>query len=305
MIWYAFKPVDTLFFKSAAQAEKGQDHEALSIFPPTPHTIAGALRTTLLRQHEVSIEDYRKGNVSKELEEAVGRPGSLSPFEVTGPILEKNNELFLPTPYHWFVDKYSQNETVYTAKPVESDLLYFPSEKKYWVKGTDSELENVGGMWINFRNFLNPSRKYLCPNDNFFQDEIRTGNALSISKTVIEGHLYSFTHIRFNEDTRLLFAVNKNLPLAKEGILTLGGEQRFGNYRLTGNIELPKGNTGLYMSLTLLKADKNAQKALVATGKLIFRGGWDLHIGFHKPMEAYYPAGSVFDEKIDNNMIEL
>ena len=305
MIWYSFKPVDTLFFKSAVQAEKGENHEALSIFPPTPHTIAGAIRTTILRQNNIAIQDYKKGDIPEKILLTVGKAGSLSPFAVIGTLLKKDNQIYLPTPYHWFVDKGRNKEQVYQAQPFNSHLIRYENPKKYWVKGADPELENIGGKWISMKNFLNPSKKDIMENESFFRSEIRTGNALTTDKRVHEGRLYSFTHIRLNENCEIIYAINKELPLKEEGILTLGGEQRFGRYAGIRAIDLPQGDSGLFMALTMIEANQETEKALVATGKIIYRGGWDLHIGFHKPMVAYYPAGSVFDQKINENMIQL
>lgn len=310
MIWYSFLPTDTLFFKSAVQAEKGLNHEALSIFPPSPQTVLGALRTTILRQNGISISDYKQGALSQDLAEAVGKPGSQAPFNLVGPMVQKGNQLFLPTPYHWFVSKDTKSEEtdfekVFIAVQESSNLLQYPQDKKYWVKGSDSELENVGGRWIATEKFNQPTRHDLLKNEQFFLPEIRTGNALTTSRNVHTGHLYSFAHIRMRNSCRLVFAVDRELPLSDQGVLTLGGEQRFGAYTRAEQVRLPQGTSGLFMNLTLLEADDESQEHLVATGKLVYRGGWDLHIGFHKPMQAYYPAGSVFEKKLNDNMIEL
>ena len=305
MIWYSFTPVDTLFFKGAVMAEKGEDHNAVSIFPPTPHTISGALRTTILRQNGISIDEFKNGRFPKNIMESVGKPGSSSPFNVIGPFLREENNLYIPTPFTWFVDKYLTNDNIYVASKLKSTLLVFPREKKFWAKGLDSELENVGGNWIRIDKMLHPKRSYILPNDHFFISEIRTGNALQTNRRVHEGRLYSFTHIRLKENIALVFGVNMDLPLADTGILTLGGEQRFGRYSKIKPVQITHGSSELYMSLTLTKAQKEYESSLIATGKLIYRGGWDLHKGFHKPMEAYFPSGSVFDTKIEDNMIEL
>jgi len=305
MIWFEFKPVDTLFFKGAVQMEKGLDHEAHSIFPPSPHTISGALRTTLLRQRGISISDYNKGKVDEKIIDAIGASGTNAPFNVIGPFIKRGKQVFIPTPFTWFLDKDEISENVYQAQPVNSYLIHTNSEKTYWAKGQDSELVSAGGFWIASDKLQQPTRKDIISDNEFFVEEIRTGNALQANRRVHEGRLYSFTHIRLFDDVRLVFAIDKPLPIKEKELLMLGGEQRFGNYAIIDEVKIPEGNSGLYMSLTILRATKEAEQHLVATGKLIYRGGWDLHKGFHKPMQAYYPAGTVFDQKINENMLEL
>ncbi|MEN6433162.1 MAG: hypothetical protein ABFD06_09870, partial [Smithella sp.] len=81
--------------------------------------------------------------------------------------------------------------------------------------------------------------------------------------------------------------------------------QRFGEYKKLDNVTFPNGKTGLFMTLSVLPGNENANSHCIATGRLLYYGGWDLHRGFHKPMKGYFPAGSVFKEKINDNCIAL
>jgi len=83
--WYSFKPQDTLYFRGAEPANMGESHAASMIFPPPAHTIAGALRTAVIMQNDLTFEDYRKEKCSQEIIEAIGKPGSYSPFGILGP----------------------------------------------------------------------------------------------------------------------------------------------------------------------------------------------------------------------------
>ena len=58
---------------------------------------------------------------------------------------------------------------------------------------------------------------------------------------------------------------------------------------------------GIYENHNLIETND----AAVATGKIQYLGGWDMKKGFHKPMKGYFPAGSVFNKKLNDNFIEL
>ncbi|MBF0201034.1 MAG: hypothetical protein HQK66_06935, partial [Desulfamplus sp.] len=55
--------------------------------------------------------------------------------------------------------------------------------------------------------------------------------------------------------------------------------------------------------LSPVEVSKETSAALVASGKIIYRGGWDLARQFHKDMKGYYPAGSVFNSAVDQSCI--
>ncbi len=303
MSWYVFKPTDTLLFKDASSSNKGEDHTAGTLFPPADNTIIGALRTTMLREAGVRFQDYHDGKIDSALLNVVGHAGKPAPFELCGFLIRKGECVYVPTPYHWFTDK-DKPQKVYKAEYVESPLITteFPL---LWARGMEYELENLGGRWIALEDFDKPRDEAIRPTTDFFDHEIRTGNALSAARNVLDGHLYSFTHIRLQEDVSLLFGVTQELLLKKQGILTLGGEQRWGAYEEIDRPALPEGNSGLFMALTPVEATEATSEKLIATGKLLYRGGWDLDKGFHKPMTAFYPAGSVFNAQITQNCIQL
>jgi CRISPR-associated protein Cmr3 len=99
----------------------------------------------------------------------------------------------------------------------------------------------------------------------------------------------------------------KTLPLKDEGILKLGAEQRFGYYKNIKNIELDSisSSENLFISLSLIKGDEESNNHIVSTGKIKYIGGWELKKKFHKDMVGYYPAGTVFNKKLNDNFIKI
>ncbi len=305
MSWYEFKPLDTLFFKDASPMNMGQDHSAQSLFPPAAGTLVGALRTAMLDQNNIAYKDYHAGKIDGGLEKVIGKAGADAPFSLTGPLLKKGDTLYIPTPYNWFVDKDREHSPVYVAHIQSSPLVATDNDRLVWARGESAELENIGGQWAPLSKLNNIQYNDIKPTSHFYCDEIRTGIAMATSRRVREGHLYSFTHVRLLEDVSLVFGVSATLPLRDEGVISLGGEKRFGHYRRITAPEFPRGSSGFFMALTAVEANEQQQTALIASGKLLYRGGWDLKKRFHKPMKAYYPAGSVFDKKISENCIEI
>jgi|LQYC01.1.fsa_nt_gi Uncharacterized protein predicted to be involved in DNA repair (RAMP superfamily) len=311
--WYTFNPVDTLFFRGAEPMVMGENHTTSQTFPPPAQTISGALRTAVLIQHKISFDDYG-GNrdVAQDIVKAIGKAGEEAPFNILGPLFMKDHELYVPAPYCWFVQKDDLEGTkkeieVYKSRPVRSSLFKTEFENMLWAKGEKGELVSVGGNWIKASDLhLKKEMIWIMGLGDFFGTEQRTGIALHKNRRVRDGHLYSFNHARLKEDVSLVFGVDKILPLADDGILTLGAEQRFGSYKKFTGISLGfDEHQKSFMSLSLIEGTEQANHAVIATGKIQYLGGWDLKRGFHKPMKGFFPAGSVFSEKINQNFIAI
>jgi CRISPR-associated protein Cmr3 len=315
MNWYAFTPVDTLFFKGAAQMDKGLDHTAASHFPPLPETIAGALRTQILREHGINFADFKAGKIAADaLPLGLGKYGETAPFEVTGPLLQWKDRLFVPAPYTWFGETKTLKKAntfaevtpiaIRKAAVIRSELVKSRGTELTW-NGADPDQDALGGLLVAVDD-LNAREAKCYPERLFISREVRTGIALETDKRhVKEGHLYSFTHFRLHEGVRIVFAVNMALPLPASGLLSLGGEKRFGRLDQMPAVDLPQGQENLYLAVSPVLASDENHAALIAGGKIFYRGGWDLAKKFHKPMRGYYPAGSVFKENINNNCIAL
>jgi len=319
--WYAYTPSDTLFCKGAEPMEMGSDHTANSIFPPPPETISGALRTEVLRQNNVSVKAYKEGKCDPKLISNIGEYGSKAPFDVYGPIFLKQERFLVPAPYSWFAEKNlleSEDQVpVYKGYLMEHRRLSTDVDKILWVQSESSELRSLGGMWIDIDSLAAESVEInVWKPEDLYGFEERTGIALDFTsskgslgvryRTVREGHLYTFSHARLKPDVQLVFGVNTELLLASEGCLALGGERRFGRYRILPSPPVFKeSGSGYYQTLSLVHYSNRMDAHLVATGKPIRLGGWDMKKGFHKPMRNYMPAGTVFNDKVYTNLVAI
>ena len=309
MHWYKFTPVDTLFFKGSSPMNLGENHTASHVFPPPAHTLSGALRTAALIQNKVSFDDYGKGNEPAEISEAIGKAGMPAPFNLIGPLFKLEEQIYVPAPYSWFMEKDSKEEkiSIIKGKPLKSRLLKSETNEFFWAKGGSGNLVSLGGKWIKKEDLHSTSKTIEVKNGmDFFKNEPRTGIALERNRRVRRSHLYSFNHARLKEEVSLIFGTDLNLPIEDQGVLKIGAEQRFGWYqKISDNIMKLNDNGNLYATLSILEGDITANEALVATGKILYFGGWDLNKGFHKPMKGFFPAGTVFNQKINNNCITI
>lgn len=229
MEWYAFDPVGTLLFKGAEPMEMGADHHASQIFPPPAQTIVGALRTAVLSQHGVSFNEYYKANVPPAVLSAIGKAEDSAPFEVTGPIFRRGERFFVPAPFCWFKGKgekksaEKQKAKIYKAEPLKSSLVKAEDQTLFWVKGGSGEMTSLGGNWLALEDLFSASdEKDIFHPDYFFTTEARTGIALNANRSVREGHLYTFTHVRLKPDVIMAFGVNTPLPLSEKGFFEAG-----------------------------------------------------------------------------------
>ena len=313
--WYKLRPVDTFFFKGSTPMVMGENHTSESIFPPSSETIAGAVRTATLYQQNIDFNKYGSDNFSDDsIKSAIGKAGEAPPFQIIGPVFSKDDEIYVPVPFNWYMEKSDIKPKgtvpIYRARPVESPFVMTSNGPKLYIAmGKSDELKTAGGMWININDLHSNEEKIsLKSGEDFFVNEPRTGIALEQNRKVRKSHLYTFTHIRFKPDVELVFGISsKTEPLLlPKGILQLGGEKRLGSYEIT-DISIPdkKNDNDIFMSLSSLPCKSVDTSLLVATGRIQYRGGWDMKKNFHKPLTGFYPAGSVFLKKTNENQIPV
>jgi len=309
--WYTFNPVDTVFFRGAEPMSMGENHTASSIFPPPAHTISGAVRTAVLIQKNISFDDYGAGVAPKDITDVIGNAGEEAPFNIIGPLFMEEEVLYIPAPYCWFMEKNDneKNEAikVYKSRSIETSLIKTEFSEIPWVKGSQSELVSLGGSWIKVSDINSQKNSIeVARAGDFFATEERTGIALHENRRVRTGHLYSFNHARLKRGVSMVFGIDKDLPFADNGVLYLGAERRFGEYKKLSGLSVPfDGQSQLFMSLSIVEGSEEANNSIIATGKIIYLGGWDLNKGFHKPMKGFFPAGTVCNKKLNSNFIAI
>lgn len=312
MSWYSFEPQDTLFFRGAEPSNMGESHKASAISPPPAHTLVGALRTAVLRQNDIDFNAYGHPDFDNTaILAAIGKAGEKCPFSLKGPFFMAETKLWVPCPYTWLRDKAKDENgdfvTIIKSEPLISGLVRSGSGAKLrFAKGDD--LESLGGSWVSSDDLQsNADRINIKAGSAFYVMEPRTGIALDVQsrRTARRSHIYSFQHMRLLPDVKIVFAIDRPLPFAYRGVLKIGAEQRFGSYEKIADIALPLGTSGLFVALSHIEGDAKAQENVIATGRILYLGGWDMKKRYHKPMKGFYPAGTVFSKLINNNCIQI
>ncbi len=326
IIWLEIDPVDTLFFRGAESMEAGENHEVDTLFPPMPSTIIGAIRTAILKQQGIHPVDYLKQpDTWQKRHPFLGTPAKPG-FDLVGPILLKDNELLFPAPASWYADITHNppiNNTQYTvqaAEPLSKPPLGLCGSvsKPFWIKNPiSSDMQPLAGMWVTSSAFTSISKgqnklRYredpteipvgeaaMLPGKALFSREERVGIALTRQRTAKDGHLYSTVHIQLRNGIKLAVGITSNNEscLAPRGILQLGGEQRICRYQTRSDLKTPQIEHSKLLCtispINLSTLPKELQNCPRASNKLVRVGGWDMQKNFHKPMEAYLPAGTV------------
>lgn len=324
-LWYEIIPIDTLFFRGAEPLEAGQLVTTF-IFPPPVSVILGTLRTAVIKQKKCSFSNYNNGNAGDEIEKLIGKSREKAPFDVTAIFLKNNDRIYAPTPITWFIDAdYMPNKsselngkevlvaTTENKDPIEK-LSVKSSSKALPLVKAEKEAISLGGTWSNI-NLFEKTNIVLSENDILTSNELfNVENRIGISlldketgkptRSVQESALYSGSHIRLKDGITLIVAINKDIGLAKNGNLTLGGEQRISCYSEIQQPNLPKVGTK-YVATAPIVADEIALSKVICAGKPVVLAGWDLAKGFHKPSQSLLPAGSVFSENINGQCLPL
>lgn len=325
--WYTYKPIDTILVRGAEDDSSSN----ITIFPPPAQTIAGAVRTAYLKERNICISDYIAKEADKVIYEMIGEPSAPPPFTIMGPLFEKDKEIFIPVPVTWFYQRNNKNDKdecrdknnkvkhipikdivpakIINKKDLEDKKIYSSKPIKVWPEKLENSIDTLSGYFINIKdlNLKQDKEKITFYNADFFYcKEERVGVALYDYRSTREGKLYGFSHFRLNNQVRLLFGLTQDNILSDKGYLKIGAEQRFGLYELFNNEQLNKKyeakNGVSYLALSYIPCSPENQQKVLAFDRIAYFGGWDMAKGFHKPMQAYYPPGSVFAEYIENTI---
>ena len=319
--WYTYKPVDTILVRGAEDDSSSN----ITIFPPPAQTIAGAVRTAFLKEHGINISEYLNQKAEKDIYEAIGKPGNPSPFSIIGPLFEQDGGVFVPVPSSWFYEKGETEDSdkntfsidaksIIRARKVsqnelEDKKIYSSKPIRVWPEKLENSIEPLSGYFISIKDLnLTQTKENITfyKSGFFYYKEERVGVALYDNRSTREGKLYGFSHFRLNNQFRLLFGLTQDNILSEKGYIKIGAEQRFGLYEHFNNEQLKNiyeiKNGVSYLSLSYIPCSPENQKKVLAFDKVVYFGGWDLAKGFHKPMQAYYPPGSVFAEYIENTI---
>jgi|DewCreStandDraft_2_1066082.scaffolds.fasta_scaffold00456_30 CRISPR-associated protein Cmr3 len=323
--------VDVWLFRDGRPFDAGADHRAISMFPPYPSVVQGAIRSYHLVVRGV---DWRS---PQAIAEAVGTADNFGSLRMRGPFVARNEGdtvgRYFPLPADAVPDGESKlyrplhprplGETprVRVSAPPDLAALLWPPT------GVDSGRDQPD-QWLHEDELL----KYLrgepaaaTAGHTLFAREHRTGVSLdSATRTAGEGLLYHVEFIRPQPGVGLWVEVNGYEGWPAEGLVSLGGEgrsarfrrlrtplgwpappdplpQRFKVYFATpayfGGGWRPRGSWASFFT----GAGTVTLQAVALRGYETV-GGFDLAGNRPKPARRYVPAGSVYYFTVDGQM---
>lgn len=324
------KPVDVWLFRDGRPFSAGEDHEALSIFPPTPFTLQGAIRTKVLSDKGIDLTGFAK---QKNPDPDVGYGENFGKLQLLGPMLvhkkEGKWERLIPMP----ADVVKVGKEFKLLKPQKLQFKTNLPEKLelLWVKG--QRIEDAKG-WLpesEWQRYLQGDAQIRCLcgekedcicNKLLFSFEPRIGIAIERSKRTTQTRmLYRANFIRL-QDKVALWAKVEGVNLKNHGFLRFGSEGKAASCEVIGplpNFTSYNQNFEKRFKVVLISPAWFSEGYQPSDWSKIFKvpvrlvaialsrpqkiGGFDVAKGQPKPLRNFVSAGSVYffetDEKIE------
>jgi len=286
------KPIDVWLFRDGRPFSAGEDHDAATIFPPTPFTLQGAIRTKVLVDKGVDFSQF------KSPEPDVGYGDNFGKLRLIGPMLVRKRqddkwERLIPMPAdvvkvsvedggkkvceRFILLKPKIDLSFKTNLPEGLQLLWaeVKSELLSKLKDLNWRLEEAKGWlpeseWARYLRGEAPSRcacgkkcKCTC-NEELLAFESRFGIAIDRGRRTTQTQmLYRATFVRLKDDVAL-WAKVEGVAIKEQGFLRFGGEGRSAVYEAVE----PLPSLASYMP----KLDKRFKVVLISPAW--FSGGW-------------------------------
>lgn len=275
------EPNDVLMFRDGRPFAGGDDHFARGVFPPSPGTIYGALRSHILSHHWPEYNKFASVHeeMPEKLQKEIGTPNGLGSLTLCQLTLAKRNgdsvEQYFPIPRDIAKGKGCDDGKLYLLSPKEmsgiTTITDLPASLNNMWYLSEKTMEAVSGF-VSSKEMgeylLGKSPLSWIKSDELFKTEERTGIQKSRKTRSVEtGRLYSVEYFRMAENTGFAVEVSNTELLSKSGILRLGGDNRSAHYMETSWNEIAKGQIKK-------KVSEGRRFKLVLITPAIFENGW-------------------------------
>lgn len=333
-VFVEISPLDTLFFRDGKPFTMGEDTWAVTIFPPPPSVVYGALRTAIITQRG-GLKEFIEAKGNGEFKD-IGSVDKLGSLHLRGVFLKEGNFCYFPTPRDLVSKKEDREKNLFLLELKEKSttnidtpyLLYSPIREEVETK-TDTFIST-----LFLRNYLLKDNISLNYRDDFWQLEPKIGIGRSrVSLAAEEGKLYRVGMIRLKEGVSLVVELEGLLGrFEEEGLIRFGGEGKGARYKQIANnpikdlksedfkdrIKKAINETKMFKLYLATPAffkngwypawlNKNSGIDLrlltAAVGKPLSIGGWDIAKRGPKFMQRMVPAGSVYYFEVTNHAI--
>lgn len=312
------RPIDVWLFRDGRPFAAGEDHEATTLFPPTPFTLQGAIRTKVLVDKGVDLTEFSR---KKQPDSEVGFGDNFGALKLCGPMVARRTqdgkwERLIPV----LADVVKVGNEFALLKP---QRLPFKTNlpdglQLLWVE-TDKPVKEAKG-WIpesEWQRYLQgEAPKRIVNGEELFVYEPRFGIAIErSSRTTQTQMLYRATFVRLKDDVALWAKVEGVSLKGEKGFLRFGGEGRSASYEAIDPLPslegyAPKLEKRFKVVLVSPAWFSNGWQPEGGDWSAIFHkpvrliaaaiprpqkfGGFDVAKGEPKPVRNFVPAGSVY-----------
>lgn len=229
-------PVESFLFRTNKPFGVS-DNTAVSVFPPSPSTLYGASRTSVIFYRDCLHNFLNSDNdqLEKKLRNELGTKYKPGIFKIKGISVLKDNEgkeFYFPTPRDVLgkVKNIDSNRTIHVLKLWDcyDDIVVKNAINPLYT--TEKGFAYLKNSWINnLENYL--LGKYddisLKHQSDFLIEEPHTGIAIDPqTRTVEDGMLFTQQRLRMKNDYSLVFEYSSLTDLGNVSVLALGQDKR-------------------------------------------------------------------------------
>jgi CRISPR type III-B/RAMP module-associated protein Cmr3 len=239
------EPSDVWLFRNARPFAVGEQGRAVSLFPPTPRTIQGVVRSARLAQ---SGEPFNFRLWSTALQAEIGQPDDFGALHLRGPLVARRQgqdvHPFFPLPLD--ITSLQKTWRILSPQPARRFETNWHPALLPLLPTHEAEPDKFEPGWLPEAALM----AYLCVDESGL--EVRESKELFVleprfgvqidsgPKRPREGMLFQVEFVRVEANVGLLVEVS-GVPLAAAGLLQLGGEARAGSYTtVQRGLDLPR-----------------------------------------------------------------
>lgn len=316
------KPMDTLFFRNGKPFDMGEDNWAEGIFPPSPRSFYGAIRSAYFAANPSLIE---LANTSED---------PTNSLRINGFWIKRGDGLFCPSPLDYVRKKKDKTGRLIPAKLVKQSEVFAGIAKGGYpfdfIPYSKDDVQSSAGYMIDsdaLFDYHPDDDIYGCEVKSFFSSEPKIGVGLdNKTRSNSEGKLYRVglnrLHSSFDQENRAFkeqvsFVLDYDFDYVPK-VLKLGGEGKtafcstYNNGKLAEEIHTTDWSEeskffrlvfltpsflekGWKLDLSgFLDNEFEIKLILAFVGKPEAIGGWSIKEKKPKPMKKAIPAGSTY-----------
>jgi CRISPR-associated protein Cmr3 len=244
MSWFFIESQDVWLFRDGRPFDAGIDHGARSLFPPTPNTVQGIIRSRYLVEQGVDFDKYANHDgVYNDIGDAIGWPdGGYGRMQLQGPFVarwdESNQTLIRYIPLPADVVRVGDDYRILRPLKAPPPRANWPADglRPLWAGVAGDQVSKEARGWLSERalaDYLSGTAQISSDVEHDAELFVREGRfGVGIAgrrKRPEEGFLYQVEFIRPRVGVGLAVKAN-GISLAPSGLLRMGGESRAGCY---------------------------------------------------------------------------